>query len=270
MKTLRRIGYRLSKTPIRVPLVWMRHQGLRRSDVFLASYPRSGNTWLRFLLAEILTGGKVDFDNINRFVPELSLHRGATPLLAQSGLLIKTHELYRAEYCKAIYVVRDVRDVALSNYARGVELGLLSNTSFEDFLLSFLKGDASRVGTWQEHVRSWLESPLEQSGTLHVVRFEDLRRDTDKSIQKLLAFIGVTPDPEKVRQAILNNSIRGMRSKEDASKTLPSSTTDSGRFVRSGSVAGWREKFNPRQLSMVAHFAGNAMLRLGYPPGLEA
>ena len=265
IKRLRRIGYKLSKTRLRVPLVWVRHRGLRASDVLLASHPRSGNTWLRFLLAEILTGHKIDFDNINNFIPELGRHRSAAAVLPASGRLIKTHEQYRSEYRKAVYLVRDVRDVALSNYARGKELGVLSNISFDAFLPSFLDGTASRVGTWQEHVRSWLQSPLAHSDNLLVIRFEDLRRDAEVTIQKLLDFFPAEVNPAKMQEAILNNSIARMRSKEDSSRKLPSSSSEKGRFVRTGSVAGWQQQFTERQVELVVHSAGAALSSLGYP-----
>lgn len=265
MRELRRIGYHLSKTPLRVPLVWMRHRGLHRNDVFLASYPRSGNTWLRFLLAEILTQNKVDFDNINGFIPELGLHRSAASLLPHDGVLIKTHELYRTEYRKAVYLIRDIRDVALSNYARGNELGVLEGLPFDDFLASFLDGSASRVGSWMSHVRSWRESALGQRGDLLLMKYEDLRRDPESNLLKLLAFLGAEADTTKVREAVKNNSLARMRQKEDRSRTLPSSSSESGRFVRSGSITGWQQRLTQDQVQLIADAAGTDLLSLGYP-----
>jgi hypothetical protein len=47
----RRLKHEASKT-----IVWARHRDVTSGHVFLASYPSSGNTWLRFLLFGILTG----------------------------------------------------------------------------------------------------------------------------------------------------------------------------------------------------------------------
>src|SRR5690349_7136880 len=55
MPTLRQIRYRAAKSRLRAPFVWLRHRGLDPQDTFVASYPRSGSTWLCFLLFEILT-----------------------------------------------------------------------------------------------------------------------------------------------------------------------------------------------------------------------
>lgn len=269
MKKVRRIGYELSKTPLRAPLVWVRHRGIRQSDVFLASYPRSGNTWLRFLLAEILTENKVDFDNINRFIPELGLHRSAATLLPRDGSLIKTHEPHRAEYKRAVYLVRDIRDVALSNYARGRELGVLEGTSFDDFLPSFLDGSASRVGSWMSHVRSWRESLLAESSDLLLVKYEELRRDPEMNLMNLLSFLGVPADRSKVQKAVQNNSLARMRQKEDRSRALPLSSNENGRFVRSGAITGWKQRLTQHQIQLIEIGAGAELSSLGYPIGLE-
>ena len=253
---------------MRLPLVWVRHRGLQRSDVFVASYPRSGNTWLRFLLAEILAGHKIDFDNINRYIPELGRHRSAAALLPQHGVLIKTHEPYRTEYKKAVYLVRDLRDVALSNFNRANELGVLERVTFDDFLPSFLDGSAGRVGSWQSHVHSWRESQLAGSGHLLVVRYEDLLRAPEENLLKLLAFLGVDADEVKLREAVRNNSLARMRQKEDRSRTLPSSSSELGRFVRGDSVAGWQQLLTPKQVQLVADAAGTELSSLGYPIGL--
>ena len=49
-------------------VVRKRHLGLAKQDVLFASYPKSGSTWLRFILTHALTGEAIDFD----LVPSLS------------------------------------------------------------------------------------------------------------------------------------------------------------------------------------------------------
>ncbi|MGC1371780.1 MAG: hypothetical protein WA824_06540, partial [Candidatus Sulfotelmatobacter sp.] len=69
------------------------------------------------MLYEILVGQSSSFVNIRQLVPDIGQQDAAQPLLAQDGRLIKTHEPYRPAYKKAIYLVRDARDVALSEFA---------------------------------------------------------------------------------------------------------------------------------------------------------
>jgi hypothetical protein len=259
----------LAKSPLRRPVIWVRHRGLNAADVFLASYPRSGNTWLRFVLAEVLTGQAINFDNVDRFIPELKLHSSALPILQNNGHLIKTHEAYRKEYKRAVYIVRDIRDVALSTYARAKQIGIV-DPSLDGFLKSFLRGRAHNYGAWAPHVRSWLDGPLAASGNLLVVKFEELRRSPQEVLRRMADFLGVAADAERICTALDNNSVERMRSKEERSKKLFKSTSEEGRFVRKGAVQGWRTTLSPAQLQLFEEYAGAELVRLGYPNGCQS
>ncbi len=265
---LRRIRYQLSKSSLRVPLVWSRHRGLTPRDVFVASYPRSGSTWLRFLLFETLTRNDAGFDNVNRMIPDVGMHGAATSLLPNQGRLIKTHEPYRPEYRRAVYVARDVRDVVLSEYAYQNALGRVRGT-FDDYLNEFLRGTATGYGSWQEHVHGWLDSPLADRGDLLVVIYSDLRKDTQNRMEQILDFLGVSVDRKIIANAIRNNEFQKMRAKEDRSPQLGKSGDENRRFVRKGSVGGWREQLTPDQLERIEHKAGKMLARLGLESGMQ-
>jgi hypothetical protein len=264
MMGFRRIRHRVMRTGVRAPLIWLRHRGLDASDVFLASYPRSGNTWTRFLLAEILAAETATFDNVNRAIPEMGIHVRARMFLPGGGRLIKTHEPYRSEYKRAVYLVRDIRDVALSQYSRERELGL-HRVELDEYLPRFLQGRLSGFGAWQNHLPSWLDSPLASNGHLLLIKFEDMRRDPDSTISRIVHFLGFAVESAQIRKAIENNSVERMRQKENAAQTLPKSSREEGRFVRKGAIAGWREKMTERQLKLVDDYAGEVLVRMGYP-----
>jgi Sulfotransferase domain len=268
----KRFRHRAARTKFRVPLIWFRNRGLDRNDIFLASYPRSGSTWTRFVLYEILAGESSSFDNVNRGIPENGIQWGAKPLLPGEGRLIKTHEPYRKEYGRAVYLVRDMRDVIFSQFSREKELGILYD-DFDDYLAKFLQGRISGFGAWHTHVRSWLDSPLAARGGLLVLKFEDYRNDNEAAINQMLDFFGVEADLEVVRSAIANNTLEKMRQKELQSATLHQARNgEEGRFVRQGSVGGWREKFTDEQLRLIDSYAAEVFRRMGYPlaPGVAA
>src|SRR5579863_5796840 len=110
----RRLRHRITSTSVRNPVVWWRHRGLAPADVMLGSYPRSGSTWLRFVLYEILTGESSSFDKVNAGLRGIGDYQHGPGLLPGGGRFIGTHESYRPAYRRAVYLVRDVRDVALS------------------------------------------------------------------------------------------------------------------------------------------------------------
>jgi len=267
VSALMRIRARASRTSLRAPLIWARHLGLDSSDVFLASYPRSGNTLLRFPLAEAISGALCSFENVQRLVPEIGVHVYAHPLLPGGGRLIKTHERYRRKYRRAIYIVRDVRDVLLSSFAREAAMDLLDSAALDRYIEPFLQGKMSRWGSWQNHIEEWLNSPLAASGNLLLLRFEDICNDVETAMSRALTFLAMPADPAAIHRACANNSIEKMRAKEDQSATLPKSRAHEGRLISSGVAQGWRQKLNQQQTALIEHYAAATLSCLGYPTG---
>jgi hypothetical protein len=257
--------HKVFTSQLRVPFIWAKHQGVSVRDVFLASYPRSGSTWLRFMLLEVLTGYSSSFTNVNQLLPAVGEHNGAVPLLPQAGRLIKTHEAYRKEYKKAVYLVRDARDVVLSEYAFERALGRFDQ-GFDHFLRSFLSGRVNGYGSWQYHVHSWLDAHSAGEVDLLLVRFEELRRNPEETLGNIFQFVGVEVGRDSIRRAVLNNSLEQMKQKEDSSPQMPKG---SDRFVRSGAVGGWVERLTAAQLESMEKLAGDALLRTGYSLGQE-
>ena len=169
--------------------------------VWLASYPRSGNTLLRQVLkacfdlpsCEGLESVPANFrepDGIrdefygSYFVegdPDAFYQR------ARSGsdlVLVKSHQLPRDD-AKAIYVVRDGR-LALKSYVKYQDTYHPGTSSFE----SLLVGDHP-YGEWTSHYRAWCERAR---GETLVLRFEELLNADAELLVRVATFLGWT-DP---------------------------------------------------------------------------
>jgi len=252
--------FRLSKSPARIPVMWLRHRGLRPSDVFFSTYPRSGTTWTRFTMFEILTGESATFESVNSLMMGVGMQDRARSVLPNHGRLIGTHEPFRPDYKRSIYLVRDVRDVILSEYAFMTALDRFSG-NMDQFLETFFRGKVTGYGSWPRHVASWLNCPYYGTDQLLVMRYEDLRKDPENGFTRMLQFGGLERDPEAVRLAIANNSVEQMRAKELQS---PRKATLRGQFIRAGKVKGWQGKFTQAQLQLIEHHSGDMMDQLGY------
>jgi len=215
---------------------------------------------------ELLVGQSSGFKNVNQLSPDVGEHFSANALLPGAGRLIKTHELYLDSYEKAIYLVRDPRDVAISEYAYQKALGVRSG-DFEHFLNDFLRKGVNPFGLWTKHVNSWLEAAEAKRCQVLTVRYEDLRLETEKSLRQMMNFLNVTVDSATIRKAIENNSLEQMRAKE---KVSPQRASANGRFVRSGSISGWKEKLTPSQMELFDQHAGEVMANLGYTSATPA
>jgi Sulfotransferase domain len=261
MPTLRKVRHSISKTPVHRVMAWIRHRGVTPEDVFVASYPRSGNTWLRFMLYEMLVGESSSFKNVHQLVPDIGQQGQALPVFPQGGRLIKTHEPYRSQYKKAIYLVRDARDVAVSEFAYQKALGLVPD-DFELFLQRFLHGRVNPFGSWVGHVNSWIRANDEKRANVLLVRYDEMRRAPEQSLAAMIEFMDMPVKPGVIQRAIANNSVEKMQAKEKAN---PQRASAKGRFIREGSVGGWSQWFTPAQAQLFYQYTGNVLHRLGYP-----
>jgi hypothetical protein len=263
---------------VRRPLVLAYHRGLLPEDAFLASYPRSGVTWLRFVLCEALTGRSAEFGSVRRETPYIGRHHKASRLLGDKGRLIRTHETFTDGDRKVVYLVRDPRSVVTSEHS-WQQRRRLAPGGMSRFLPDFLSGRSNPWGSWEHHVRAWLDSVAARNHHLRLVRFEDLRADTAKVVEGILLFLGEPRDPDVVHRAIAGNTIEAMQAKEDrrreevtARVARRETSLMAGwravrreiRFVNTGSVESWKEKLTPEQAELIERRWRPTLQRLGY------
>ena len=86
-------------------------------DIFIVSYPKSGNTWLRFIIAYIKQGMQYDisFKYLEKIIPDIYTSKEVIDS-QKTGRIIKSHNTYFDYYNKTIYIHRDYRDVLVSYY----------------------------------------------------------------------------------------------------------------------------------------------------------
>ncbi len=167
--------------------------------VWLASYPRSGNTLLRQVLKtcfdlDSCEGLEQVPDQLRDAADVRARHYGNYYLdgdtdefyrCARTGpglVLLKTHQLPRDD-AKAIYVVRDGR-LAVKSFVKFQDSYHPGSSSFD----ALLAGDHA-YGEWTSHYRAWCER---RKGELLVLRFEDLVEPGPAVLQQIASYLGVT------------------------------------------------------------------------------
>jgi hypothetical protein len=242
-----------------------RYRDINPTDLFIASYPRSGTTWLRFLLFELLTGEPSGFVSVNKSIPYVGEHQRAPRLLPNGGRVIKTHEVFLRGVGSAIYVVRDPRSVVLSEYLWQLRTGLFEG-SFDVFFDGFIAGRANPYGRWDRHVDVWSRSSIQTAGRLLVVRFEDLRGDTHAELKRVLGFLGLNLDRFLIDRAVAHNELAEMRAKEEAAPSwaLGARARPEIRFVNSGALADWKDTLRQEQVQTITSEFYESLLAHGY------
>ena len=158
--------------------------------------------------------------------------------------------------------MRDARDIVLAEYAFLTALDLYHNDLSQFIETSLTRGTIHGWGPWHRHVSSWLDSSIAGTDNLLVLRFEDLRKDPLAGFARMVEFLGMEVDADRITRAIENNTIERMREKEDKE---PGRVSIRGRFVRQGAVRGWVSKLTPAQVRFIEKHAGETLVRMGYP-----
>jgi glycosyltransferase involved in cell wall biosynthesis len=238
-------------------------------DILLASYPKSGNNWARFLIASVVFPDKeVGWDNIEKLIFDPSVTVQRDFVRARRPRVIRTHFPFDPRFRKVICIVRDPRDIVLSQYHYWRKVRRIEDDyPIERFVDMFLAGDLTRkTGSWGENVGSWLATRYRDPGFL-LLRYEDLLADTARELTRVAKFAGFSSDPELIARAVEHSSARKMREKEkkegQQSNLMKESRQDLP-FVRAAKSGGWRKDLPEAQVARIESAWGDLMVCLGY------
>lgn len=264
--------------------------------IWLASFPKSGNTWARIFLANVLMpeGQAPDINHLFRFTTAdvredffdrvaggrfqggtveqwLAVRPAALRAIAASKPghhFVKTHSridriagvtLIPPELtAAAIYFIRNPFDVALS-YARhhSVDVDAAIDRMCDPNAVSGTpRGIFEMIGRWDDHIASWTGA---KGLGCHVMRYEETLADPERAFRALLKFLGVPVKDGQLRRAIRAASFESLRRQEEE-KGFRERPAGMERFFATGKSGTWRDRLTPAQI---------ARLRTEFLPTLE-
>jgi hypothetical protein len=227
---------------------------LKKTDVFLVSFPKSGNTWVRFYLCNLInqipeyhfTDDDIGFKMLDDTMLELgsgSLHQ-KWPFKGFPRI-IKTHLPYKMVLGKrkSILILRDPRDVMVSYYKFETTK---TQPRFTGSFENFIRHPKFGVESWCKHSLSWLK--IAKS----VIRYEDLKTDDVNIFRKLNEFLGVKITESEFEKAIELSRFENIK-KVEAVKgaAIPSKFGADFKFARSGNTGQWMEMFSDADIEYV-------------------
>lgn len=248
-----------------------RNLAVYTDDTFVVSYPRSGNTWTRFLIANLaFPSESVTFANIERLIPDTSSQSNRALKRTPRPRIIKSHQYFDPRYQRVLYIVRDPRDLVLSYYNFQRKYRQIA----DDYPLASYVDDfvnrrliSADWGSWGENVASWVYTRQNKSGFL-LLRYEDMKSDTEKELQRVSAFLGLEPTPERLKQAIEASSPERMREMERSQSDQWVATKKHRKdipFVGVATTGLWQSQLPIALVSKIESTWGTLMLTLGYP-----
>ncbi|MEM7133566.1 MAG: sulfotransferase domain-containing protein [Chloroflexota bacterium] len=245
---------------------------VKPSDTFITSYPKSGNTWVRFLIANMLyPDGSTDFMNVNQRVPDIYTRPDSELLALQEPRFLKSHEYFDPRYPKVLYIVRDVRSVIVSYYHHLTLIGRISkNMEMIEFVKNFLNGQVDGYGSWKENVLSWIKVKGDDPDNFLLIRYEDLQSNTSEHVSTMCQFLAKPADKAEIELIVELSQFERMKALESAGIDLRSLNTPMKKisntkgFVRSGRTSDWQSSLEPHILEVIYQSCGSLLEELGY------
>ena len=181
-------------------------------DVFIVSYPRSGNTWFRFLLGHLLFHKKVNFINMDDIVPDIYKKNNNDLKKIKRPRYLKSHHPFDSRYPKVIYIVRNPKDVLISNYYYYLKFHPNDKkASFNAYYKEFMNKGVNDFGNWGSNVESWLINREHIKNGFHLCYYEDLLKNTYHEIKKIIKFLNLNISSNRILKAIDYASLNNMQ-----------------------------------------------------------
>ncbi|XP_031092936.1 flavonol sulfotransferase-like [Ipomoea triloba] len=192
------------------------------NDVLLASFPKSGTTWLKALLFSIVNRATFNHDdmmhpllksNPHELVPWLEVYASSNPTNPRppESLLFHTHLAYsslpehiRSSSCRIVYVFRDPKDVFVSfwHFFNKLRPKESSSISLQEAFNQFSRG-ASPYGPYWDHVTGYYKASIQFPNKVFFVRYEDLKTEAVFHVKRLAEFVGWPFSEEEENEGVV-------------------------------------------------------------------
>jgi hypothetical protein len=233
-------------------------------DVYIVSFPKSGATWMDFLLANTnLSMSRsirtVTYYNVQQLIPDV-FDTDLSPLdFPFPGFrFIKSHSDYNPFYKNVIYVVRDPRDVLISYFYFLRDLGQHSGT-----LSELIRSKKYGILAWKNHVLGWLDqSPV--SLPFMMVRYEDLKSKCESEISRLYGQLGFSIPEEVLKKTTELSSFSNMKALEKSLNYGGRPIGEKFQFMRKGTSGDGKLEISKADNDFILQQAGDILKRLGY------
>ena len=268
--------------------------------LWLASYPKSGNTWIRIFLENLFRDAArpVSINELNvvgfgdAHIPlyeriggrpvagmdDAAIHALREPLqrfLANrpETSIVKTHNLlgehegrpliHLEHSMGAIYIARNVFDVTVSlarHYNLAIEDAVEAICSPAMRTPTTAAAVFQVLGRWCDHYRSWTGVPGFEP---LVLRYEDMKAKPMKAFDRVVRFLKLPANPARVAKAVKFSSFDEVARQERAGGFRERVREDQV-FFHSGRVGGWRQQLTPGQVARLVEVHGEVLSELGY------
>lgn len=223
--------------------------GLNNQDVILTSFPRSGNTWVRFFFCNLISliywdGKIVNFEILDETMPEFGVNNLLNSwTYTKLPRIVKTHKSYLPFFSgkKTIMIMRDPRDVVVSYYYFSSNKKTIN---FDGTFSEFIRHKRLGLESWFRYHKSWENIDKE------IFNYENLKDNAHREFSRILNFLEISIPESVVSEAIIRSRFEKVKQNEDRVKHYKETENKEGfTFARKGSSGDWVNYFSEEDLS---------------------
>jgi hypothetical protein len=248
--------------------------------IWVASFPKSGSTWMRFILSNLLFKVGKDKDRVREMVPNIHDWEGPLKYDWKGAYPAKTHLAQhnlpeRMHTRSAIYIIRNPLDVVDSSIA------YLSSNDEEE--RQRVIDEFCRTGSiepwnttlgyesWESNIASWTGESRDHP--LLIMQYEDMLADPHENVGRVAHFLDVDVNDKRIEQVVKATSFSSMKKQEkkEVDAGAKGVFTDERlfdkkdfSFMRSGKAGGYSERLDKNQVDQLISRFGATMEPLGY------
>ncbi|ERN18618.1 cytosolic sulfotransferase 5 [Amborella trichopoda] len=281
-------GIMLSPQLLQAAITADKHFSARSTDIFVASYPKCGTTWLKSLIFSIINQHSLNQEKespnpLLSTSPHDLIHNlelevySMDPIPDITGIpsprLFSTHHSYGSLPeslkhcgCQIVYITRNPRDSIVSfwHFTKKFSYHGLEYLSFEETFERFCEG-ALPFGPFFEHVLQYLKASKEMPEKVMFLTYEEMIADTKGVVKRVTAFLGrpVEEEVEKIVEMCSFEKLSNLevnKSEENTSKRRYPNNV----FFRKGAVGDWMNHFTPEMIERLDHITQQKLQGSGF------
>ncbi|MEM8585649.1 MAG: glycosyltransferase, partial [Bacteroidota bacterium] len=229
---------------------------LRTSMIWLASFPRSGNTFFRNVLYEVygLSSSTYHKDPQRVHDPDFA----SAPVVKTHLLPVQLPESLQNK--PSVYIVRDGRDSLVSIAHHRKDIVAPGTDFYNNVIEATLAQGGSFFGGWSENVNQWTAKAD------IIIRFEDLIKDPINELEKLRAIMDL-PEPD-LRKLPNFKTLKFGKPRYGGGQGQKFDTARAQKHFRRGKAGGWRDELPTELEKLVWRVHGPTLEKWGYEPSV--
>ena len=232
---------------------------LRPSDVFIATYPKCGTTWMQQIVKLIVNNGVETGMDIDEFCPWAVLMTMEEIEAMPSPRFFKTHMPYNLipggdpanSPAKYIYIICNPKDALISLYHFSQKFSR-NATPLDQFFYLFISGNVS-FGPFHTHFLGWWSH--KDSPNILILMYENMKKDPRSAVRSVASFLGHNLSDEVIESIVDQTSFDKMKHNPAANgdwmNQFESKRENPIDLIRKGIIGDWRSNLTDEQSAKI-------------------